>query len=115
MSFATAMLALTVTSVAHVDAAGPREHLRKPDSWFASDEAKRIALNILSYQSDLGGWPKNIDTTAALYRGDRKELKPTFDNDATTDELRFLARMLGATKDEGYRQAFAKGYEYILK
>jgi pectate lyase len=94
---------------------GPRQYLQKPDGWFAADEARRVAANILSYQSDLGGWPKNIDTTAAPFTGDRKGLKPTFDNDATTDELRFLARAYNATRDERYRRAFEKGLDYILK
>jgi PelA/Pel-15E family pectate lyase len=93
----------------------PRQYLKKPDAWFAGDEAGRVAANILSYQADLGGWPKNIDTTATPFTGDRKELKPTFDNDATTDELRFLARVYTATKKERYRAAFEKGLDYILK
>src|SRR5438874_254348 len=100
--------AWAVVSAAPADAAGPGSYLRQPDSWFATDEARRIAANILSYQADLGGWPKNIDTTAALYGGARKDLKPTFDNRATTDELRFLARMVQATKEHRYRQAFGK-------
>jgi PelA/Pel-15E family pectate lyase len=94
---------------------GPRQYLGKPEAWFAGAEAKRIAANILSYQADLGGWPKNIDTTRAPYTGDRKQLKPTFDNDATTDELRFLARIYSATKEKRYSQAFEKGLDYILK
>jgi PelA/Pel-15E family pectate lyase len=96
---------------------GAAQYLKKPDSWFAGDEAKRVATNILSYQSNLGGWPKNLDTTAAPYAGaDRsKDLQPTFDNGATTDELRFLARIYQATQDEHYRVAFEKGYDYILK
>src|SRR5947209_19002946 len=73
-------------------ASGAQKYLKKPDDWFKSDDARAVAANILSYQSDLGGWPKNIDTTSAPYKGDRKDLKPTFDNDATTDQLRFLAR-----------------------
>jgi pectate lyase len=96
-------------------ASGPQRYLGKPDDWFATDEAKRVAANILSYQADLGGWPKNIDTTRAPFTGDRKDLKPTFDNDATTDELRFLARAFKATRDDRYRKAFDKGLEYILK
>ena len=95
-------------------AGGPHQYLKKPDDWFAGEEARRVAANILSYQSDLGGWPKNIDTTAAPFTGDRKDLKPTFDNGATTDELRFLARIYKATKDEGYRTAFEKGFDHIL-
>jgi PelA/Pel-15E family pectate lyase len=95
-------------------ASGPQKYLNKPDDWFAGAEARRVAANILSYQADLGGWPKNIDTTRAPFTGDRKELKPTFDNDATTDELRFLARIYNATRDETYRKAFEKGLDYIL-
>jgi pectate lyase len=94
---------------------GPRKYLKNADDWFAGDEARRVAANILSHQSDLGGWPKNIDTTRAPFTGDRKDLKPTFDNDATTDELRFLARVYNATKDERCRRAFEKGLDYILK
>src|SRR4051794_36403389 len=37
----------------------PGAYLKKPEAWFTTGEAKRIAGNILSYQSDLGGWPKN--------------------------------------------------------
>jgi pectate lyase len=91
-------------------------YLKNPAQWFAGDEARRIAENILSYQSDRGGWPKNINTTAKPFSGDRrKDLQPTFDNSATTDELRFLARSYGATRTERCRRAFEKGFDYILK
>ena len=43
--------------------ASAKQHLKHPDEWYRSDEGKRIAANILSQQSDLGGWPKNVDTT----------------------------------------------------
>jgi len=93
---------------------GADRYLKKPDAWFAGDEARRIAANILSFQTDLGGWPKNVDTTASPFSGDRKDLKPTFDNSATTDELRFLARIFRAVKDDRYLKSFQKGYDYIL-
>lgn len=97
-------------------AEGARQYLKRPDVWYAGEEAKHIGANILSFQSDLGGWPKNVDTTAAPYTGqDRaKDLKPTFDNGATTDELRFLARLFNATKEDRYRKSFEKGYDHIL-
>jgi pectate lyase len=108
------LVCLTAAGTASA-ARGPAQYLKKPDTWFATDEAKRLAAHVLSYQSDLGGWPKNVDTTAAPFRGDRKDLKPTFDNDATTDELRFLARIYKATKHEPYRKAVEKGVDYVLK
>jgi PelA/Pel-15E family pectate lyase len=91
-------------------------YLKNSNHWFAGEQAKQIATNILSFQSELGGWPKNTDTTSNLFHGDRqKDLQPTFDNGATTDELRFLARFYEATHDERCRQAFEKGYDYILQ
>jgi PelA/Pel-15E family pectate lyase len=114
-SFAVIVLLLSSTCSIAAAKNGLQAYLNKSDAWFAGEEAKRIAANILSYQSDAGGWPKNLDTSAALCRGDRKELKPTFDNGATTDELRFLARMVKATKDDRCRAAVTKGIEYILK
>jgi PelA/Pel-15E family pectate lyase len=96
-------------------AKGLRPYLRKSTEWFAGSEAKQIAANVLSFQSDLGGWPKNVDTTATLYAVSRKELRPTFDNGATTDELRFLAKIFAATRDPIYRSAFDRGLAYILQ
>jgi pectate lyase len=94
-------------------AAGPSRYLNKPAEWFASDEAKQIAANILSHQADRGGWPKNTDTTKP-FTGDRATLKGTFDNGATTDELRFLTRMVAATNDKTYETAILKGLDHIL-
>ena len=92
-----------------------RRFLGKPDSWFASAEAKKVATIILSFQTDAGGWPKNTDTISKAYDGDRAKLQPTFDNKATVDELRFMARMVNATQDATYRKSFDRGLAYILK
>jgi len=101
-----------------VMAAGTSDFLKKPEQWFATDEAKTIATNILSYQSDYGGWPKNMDLTAAPFAGQSVDLvgefKPIFDNGATTDEVRFMARMFQATKETRYLRAVENGIDYIL-
>ena len=110
-SIFTVVLLLLVTVSAE---ARPREFLKKSDDWFASDEARHICNNILSFQSELGGWPKNKDTTSVRYAGDRSKLKATYDNGATTDELRFLARMFTATTDNTDRMAFERGLDYVL-
>ena len=92
-----------------------RRYLGKADAWFASAEAKKVADIILSYQADAGGWPKNTDTVSQPYVGDRSKLQPTFDNKGTVDELRFMARMVNATKAEAYRKSFDRGLAYVLK
>ena len=95
--------------------AGPKSYLKKPDAWFAGDEAKRIAANVLSWQSDLGGWPKNVETADQPYGGKREDLKPTYDNSATTDEIRFLARVYDATHEKKYADAVERGFHYVLE
>ncbi len=109
-----AALCLAAKKAARSDG-GPRQYLDQPDAWFASDEAKTIAVNILSHQSTLGGWPKNVDTTAKLYVRDPDTIKGTFDNNATMDELRFLAHAYNVTKDAKDKSAVEKGIDYILK
>jgi PelA/Pel-15E family pectate lyase len=88
--------------------------LSRPEAWFGSPEARQVTQNILSFQAESGGWPKNASTTAGVYTGDRKALQATYDNGATTDELRFLARVHVATGDAVSREAFEKGLRYIL-
>jgi pectate lyase len=92
----------------------PVHFLKKTDAWYASTEGRKMADIILSYQADAGGWPKNIDTVSEPFMGDRATLKGTFDNSATTDELRFLARAYQATKDARYRESFDRGLAHIL-
>jgi len=108
------LLSLACAAWASAAEKGARDFLKKPDAWYASAEAKQTGAVILSYQADSGGWPKNTDTVTKPYTGKRASLQATFDNGATLDELRFLARMFNATKEEAYRQAFDKGLAHVL-
>lgn len=112
-----ARLLLAVFALLGTEAAadGPAEYLTRDAGWYSSDEAQHIAANVLSWQSPLGGWPKNVDTIAARPRDGRSEIQPTFDNRATVDELRFLARMAASTGEPEYRDAFVRGLDYILQ
>lgn len=112
LGLSVAVLGCAVCSV-HAQRAG--NYLNRPADWFKGREAATIAENILSHQSSAGGWPKNTSTTAKKHTGDPDKIKPTFDNGATTDELRFLARMVTATGSNKYQEAFQRGYDYILK
>ena len=88
---------------------------KKSELWFASEEGRRTLDCILSWQSEHGDWPKNKDTISKPYTGDRSELKGTFDNGATTGELRALARGFKTTQDPRYQEAFLKGFDHLLK
>lgn len=102
-----------------------RDALRQKSEWYASAEAARVADNLLLYQRDSGGWPKNIDMAATLTEKERAEiskqkgeldtdLAPTIDNDATYTQLQFLARVYTAQKLERHRESFLKGLDYLL-
>lgn len=97
--------------------AGPSwgRYLAKPDDWFRSEQGQVVLENILSWQDKYGSWPKNTDTASRRFSGDRDSLQGTFDNGATTREMRMLARAYRATGRPAYRDAFLKGLDLILK
>jgi PelA/Pel-15E family pectate lyase len=110
------ILVAGATLAAHSAAAAPWKTYRtQPDDWYRGLEARTVAANILSHQSVEGSWPKNIDTTAQPYAGDRRSLQGTFDNGATFGELRFLAHIHVVTQDAVYRDAFLKGLDHVLR
>jgi PelA/Pel-15E family pectate lyase len=115
-SIAPRVFALVVLLCSMAYAISPvSKYLDKPGDWYGSPEAAQTAAIILSWQAVEGGWPKNVDTVSAPFTGDPSTLHSTFDNGATTYELRYLAKMFNATKDEKYRAAFLKGLDLILK
>lgn len=109
------LAAIALCLAGRLSGAGVRDYLNKPEDWFRSPEAGRVAENVLSWQAASGGWPKNTDTTKA-FTGEKEKLQATFDNSATTDELRFLAQMTGApSAGPACSNAFLRGLEHILK
>lgn len=92
-----------------------------PDEWYGSEESKKIAENVLLYQRNLGGWPKNTPFHKPLTASEKsvilkeKNLQDAiFDNGATTTEMRFLAKMYAKTGTGSYQSAFEKGLRFIL-
>lgn len=117
-------LCLALISLTAAAWAGPdfsySPYADKPDAWFASQEGRRIADNILSYQLGHGGWSKGIDMVSGPHRPGQPvsvygKGQGTFDNNATTSQMRFLARAYSATGDRRYRDAFLRGLDYILE
>jgi hypothetical protein len=112
--------------------------LKQPAEWYGNAEARRIAGIIVSFQTPAGGWSKNLNLADHARRPGESfapnngstHLGPgdfdtphdpkwnyvgTLDNDATTTEMRFLAKVAAAVKDGGaYRASFLRGLEYVL-
>lgn len=93
------------------------------DDFFHTQEAIRIADNVLLYQQDTGGWPKNIYMPAELTLEEREKViaqkkdinESTIDNDATTTEIEYLSKVYNATQIEKYKDAVLRGVDYLLE
>src|SRR5258705_8959477 len=109
--FLLVLIVLLVASHAFA-ASRARDFLKRDDSWFATDEGKRIVGNVISWQSEAGDWPKNTDTATVSYSGERDKLHGTFDNGATCDEIRLLSRAFAAGADEKARDAAIQGIDH---
>ena len=114
--------------------------LNQPAGWYGSAEARRTADIVVTFQTPAGGWSKNLNLSDHARRKgehfapDNLSLFPggddfdtpaasqwhyvgTLDNDATTSELQYLARVVaapGATEGAAYRKAFLHGLDYLL-
>lgn len=93
--------------------------LKQKPAWYGSAAARAIADSVVQYQSPQGGWPKS--TNLAVAPRSPEDIPPTgrgransFDNDATTLPMEFLARMVQATGEARYRESFLRGLDYIF-
>ena len=106
---------LLILLLSSSEATVPSRYAKQSVEWFQSEEGRRIADNVLTWQTLHGGWPKNRDTASEPFEGKSEDLHGTFDNSATINELRFLARAFRATNEPRYQQAFLKGLSHILE
>jgi PelA/Pel-15E family pectate lyase len=73
-------------------------------AWFHTDSARALALRLLSWQTPAGGWSKHVDmrrrarAPGESFYGESDEWHyiATFDNDATTTELRIIGGVANA-------------------
>lgn len=98
-------------------------------NYYSSDLQQSIeqADNLLTWQMDHGGWDKNRSDTDYTRPWDGVERKSssysfihgveagTIDNDATIDEILFLALMYKETGYERYKDSALRGIHYVLE
>ena len=105
----------TTSFVGVLQAETPAEKLLdKPDAWFQSDQGREVLGHVLSWQTANGDWPKNTDTTTRPSMVDGEEPVGTFDNGATTGEIRVLTRGFRVTGLDSYRSAALTGIDHVL-
>jgi PelA/Pel-15E family pectate lyase len=99
-----------------------KDCLDQKPGWYAGAEATRIADNVLLYQRDSGGWPKNIDMAVVLSEQARAVIAKEksaddslIDNGATYTQMAYLARVFNATGQARFKDGFIKGVDYLLK
>lgn len=111
---ASALKPMSAPPIGAIHSQGLR--LDESAAWYATEEARLIADHIVAAQMKIGAWKKGVDYTRPIDPAIVETGGPTFDNDATTSELRFLARVIAAadTARPAWRDAFARGLRYIF-
>lgn len=92
--------------------------------WYGSAEAISVADTLVSVQKTNGGWMKNdqfhkltsaeLRARQSLSGSDGRNAHSCFDNCATTQEMRFLAKVYQQTKEKRYLDAFQKALNLIF-
>ena len=123
ITFCLSLFVSTLTSAQVLKKSWKNITRMEDGEWFGSDEAIAVAENVLLYQREVGGWPKNIQMQKPLSREKKQELQSlknigkgaTTDNGATIQEMVFLSKIYRQTQNEVYKKAFLKGVDYLLK
>jgi PelA/Pel-15E family pectate lyase len=95
---------------------------KSDDVWYQSEEAKLIADNVLIYQRDIGGWPKNLEMQNKISSSEITSLEAlkkdpngcTIDNGATVQEMIFLSKVYQFHPEEKYKFGFIRGLLYLI-
>jgi PelA/Pel-15E family pectate lyase len=106
------------------------EALKQTPTWYQTDEAARIADQVLLYQKANGGWEKNIDYAAMLTEQEKTALaakrtdvsETTIDNRTSYTHIAYLAKVITASMLKSspptnflkYKEAFTRGLNYLL-
>ena len=89
-------------------------------AWYGSPESQKVADIVLAVQKNTGGWMKNdqlhnLSTSEYNNLINARDEHSCFDNYATTQEMRFLAKVWQGCKVEKYRASFEDALLLILK
>jgi PelA/Pel-15E family pectate lyase len=90
-------------------------------STYAREQVREIAANILLFQRENGGWPKDYDMLAILTEEQRATVLATrsrrdtsFDNHNVHSQVDYLARAFAAAGEPVWRQVCERGFDFML-
>lgn len=106
----TLVLTLGQTSDIEITSYNWDSYLSQSEAWYKGDEAKAVAKDVLKYQLSDGGWRKDMANEEQTGSWG----KSTVDNDATTSQIRFLAKMYKYTGNKKYLNACLKGIDLLI-
>ena len=124
---ATSVVAETYTPI---DLSGFRDGIKhwndkfgrdRQDERFAPEDIVQIADNILTYQLQDGGWPKNLDPQLNVPEPELRELlgrsldRSTLDNRSTYPQIIYLAKAYVATGEARFRASSERGLDYVFE
>ena len=88
---------------------------------YAPAQVREIVTNILRFQRDNGGWPKDYDMTAILTEAQQAKVLATrsqrdtsFDNGNLHSQVAYLAQAFALTGEPAWRDACVRGLDFIL-
>jgi PelA/Pel-15E family pectate lyase len=88
---------------------------------YAPSQVEQIAGNILLFQRENGGWPKDYDLLAILtpqqtaaLRATRGRTDTSFDNHNIHPQVDYLARVCGSVDSPDWRDACLRGFDFML-
>lgn len=93
----------------------------RQDERLAPTEIVAIADNILTFQLEDGGWPKNLDPLLKVSDAEIRSLfgrsleRSTLDNRSTYPQIIYLAKVYAATGEERFRAGAERGIDYVLR
>jgi PelA/Pel-15E family pectate lyase len=88
---------------------------------YMPSQVRQIANNILLFQRDNGGWPKDYDLLAILtaeqtaaVRATKSRADTSFDNHNIHSQVDYLARAYASAGEDTWREACLRGFDFML-
>lgn len=88
---------------------------------YAAEQVREIVANILLFQRENGGWPKDFDMTAVLTNEQMKIVESTrpnndtsYDNGNIHSQVEYLARAISQSSEPEWQLACKRGFDFML-